>query len=463
MRIFSRPEGCHPTTTSGHRRRRWLVAAALTSALAAPAAPAHAAADPGWVPVPDLTMARTGHGTTTAPCPDDVEGLGEGACVYVVGGHPLEAALSAHAYSPKTKKWAKLPSMTVGRSGLAAVTAPCPQDVEALRGTCVYAVGGTNGGGSLTTVEAYSPATNTWANVPSMPTARAFLGAAAAPCPQGVQELRGMCVYTVAGAARTAASGTGTGTEPGSGAGHGTGTGTGTGSGTGTGTGTEPGSGTGTEPGSGTGTGSGSGPGTGSGSAVKTLAAVEAYSPATNTWATLTALPTARRSLGVTSASCPRAVVSHAPSCVYAIGGNDTAEPVNTVEVFDPESRTWVKLPSAPTARRGMGVTSAPCPDATALLGTTCVYGIGGSPTTQTTGVTTTEVFAPRTNTWSAVPALPQARFGLTATAAPCSADLSRTCLYAPGGMVDATPTTHVTAFDVTTPGFTGKALVPRR
>ncbi|MFI6104150.1 Kelch repeat-containing protein [Streptomyces sp. NPDC051310] len=431
MRIFSRPDGRHPITPRGHRRRRWLAAAALTSALAAPAAPAHAAADPGWVPAPDMTMARTGHGTTTAPCPEEVDGLGDGRCVYVIGGHPLEAALSAHAYSPGTRTWAKLPSMSVGRSGLSAVTAPCPRNTEALRGICVYAVGGTNGGGSLTTVEAYSPATNTWAKVAPMTTARAFLGAATAPCPQGVEGLRGLCVYAVAGAARTPAPGTGTGT----GAGHGTGTGTGTETGTGHG--------------SGTGTGSGTGHGTGSGSETKTLATVEAYSPATDTWATLPSLPTPRRSLGVAAASCPRAMVSHAPTCVYAVGGNDTAEPVSTVEVFDPESRAWVKLPSAPTARRGMGVVSGPCPGTSTLAGTSCVYGIGGSPTAQLTAVATTEVFAPRTNAWSALPPLPEARFGFTATAAPCSEDRSRTCLYAPGGMVDAAPSTHMSAIDL--------------
>ncbi|MFJ8644818.1 hypothetical protein ACIRNI_01610 [Streptomyces sp. NPDC093546] len=454
MRIFSRGPGRTPT---GRRRRRWLLAAAVTSALAASGAPAHADAG-DWAPVPDMKLARTGHGTTTAPCPDAVGALGDGQCVYVVGGHPLEAALSLHAYSPEKRTWAKLPSMTVGRSGLAAATAPCPANVKALRGTCVYAVGGTNGGGSLTAVEAYSPATNTWAAVPAMRSARAFLGAATAPCPPGETSLRGLCVYAVGGAARSgaAAGGTGAGHAAAQAAAKGTGTGTAKDA---PAKGTakdpapdkdpakDPAPGTGTAPGNGT----GHTPGTGSGSTVTTLATVEAYSPATNTWAPLPQLPSPRRSLGVTAATCPRAVISTAPSCVYAVGGTgaETADPVNTVEVFDPEARAWVKLPSTPTARRAMGVTSGPCPGSTSMVGTTCVYGIGGSPSTQMTAVATTEVFAPRTNSWSAVPSLPEARFGFGATAAPCSDDLARTCLYAPGGMAGTTPSARISAYDV--------------
>ncbi|MFV0127679.1 Kelch repeat-containing protein [Streptomyces sp. HMX112] len=388
MRIFPTREDGHPGG-AGRRRPRWLLAATLTSVLASAAPPAHA--EGGWAAVPEMLQARTGHGTTTAPCPEAVDGLGEGPCVYVVGGHPLEAALSAHAYSPRTRTWAKLPPMSVGRSGLAVAAAPCPKGDKALKGTCVYAVGGTNGSGSLTTVEAYSPATNTWAALPAMPTGRGFLGATASPCPTVAAAPARTCVYAVGGSTR----GSGTATS---------------------------------------------------------LSAVEVYDPATGTWSALPELPTPRRSLGVASATCPGAVALRAPSCVYAVGGVDAAEPVGTVEVLDPGTRAWRKLPAVPTARRGMGVTSGPCPGATTVPAGTCVYGIGGSSTTQTLAVATTEVFTPGTGGWSSLPSLPRARFGFGATAAPCSEDLSRTCVYAPGGAVGTTPGTEVTAFDVSRP-----------
>ncbi|TFV32082.1 hypothetical protein E4K10_14685 [Streptomyces sp. T1317-0309] len=57
--------------------------------------------------------------------------------------------------------------------------------VAGLSGTCVYAVGGANrsaGATQLNTVEAYSPATNLWVTLPSMPTAApAFGGGRALP------------------------------------------------------------------------------------------------------------------------------------------------------------------------------------------------------------------------------------------------------------------------------------------
>ncbi|MEE1753178.1 Kelch repeat-containing protein [Streptomyces sp. SP18CS02] len=389
MRIFS---GSHGGTRTGSGRRRWtrrLFTAALTSLLASTGSLAHA--EGVWVTAPVMQQARSGHGTTTAPCPEAVPGLGQGSCVYVIGGHPLEAALSAHAYSPETKTWATLPSMTVGRSGLAAVTAPCPRSVAELRGPCVYAVGGTNGGGSLDRVEAYSPATNKWVTLPSMSTGRGFLGGAAAPCPVGVASLRGTCVYVVGGTTISA-------------------------------------------------------------DATKTSNTVEAYSPVTNSWATVASLPTARRSLGVASASCPRGKGGGSPLCVYAIGGSDTGEPLGAVESYNPLSGKWSALAAVPTARRGMGVTSGPCPEDAGSRRGSCVYGIGGSPTAKTSAVGTVEVFAPGSGTWKALPSLPQARFGFGATAAPCSDELSRTCLYAPGGALGTAPSTEHTAFDVVGP-----------
>jgi hypothetical protein len=67
---------------------------------------------------------------------------------------------------------------------------------------CVYALGGVNLiSGSLNTVEAYSPAANRWETLPPLPTAREFLAAATAPCPE--PEYRAgqekTCVYAIGG------------------------------------------------------------------------------------------------------------------------------------------------------------------------------------------------------------------------------------------------------------------------
>ncbi|MFE9258033.1 Kelch repeat-containing protein [Streptomyces sp. NPDC006879] len=421
----------------------------MTSILAATATLAHA--DGNWVSAPTMQQARTGHGTTTGPCPTAVEGLGSGDCVYVLGGHPLEAALSAHVYSPQTGAWAALPSMTVGRSGLAAVTARCPDGVEGLQGACVYALGGTNGGGPQNTVEAYSPATNTWATLPSMHTARGFIGSAAAACPEAVPTLTGTCLYVAGGSTpEQPASPPDTGTPPAPdtsepadpAAPH-----------------TQPGHAQG-------GHGQNGKPGKNdTRAATEVTDTVEAYSPATNTWAALPRLSAPRRSLGMAAASCPqvtRAAVPPTATCVYAVGGSGTGEPVDTVEVYDPRAHEWSRLPSLPTARRGMGVTQGPCPGDTARPHTTCVYGLGGSPTAAATAVATVEVYVPRTNSWSALPSLPEARFGIGAAAAPCAEDLARTCVYAPGGAVGTAPSAQAVALDTTDTPLLAPQQAPR-
>jgi hypothetical protein len=90
--------------------------------------------------------------------------------------------------------------MPTGRSNLAGATAPCPTGLHGLKGTCVYATGGHNYvTGFPDTVEAYSPATNTWAILPPMPTGRSNLAGATAPCPTGLHGPRGTCVYAIGG------------------------------------------------------------------------------------------------------------------------------------------------------------------------------------------------------------------------------------------------------------------------
>ncbi|MEJ8645376.1 kelch repeat-containing protein [Streptomyces sp. MS1.HAVA.3] len=113
---------------------------------------------------------------------------------------------TAEAYSPATDTWRTLPALPTARYALAGATAPCPKDVEGLRGICVYAIGGFTGASwpdsafDTSTVEAYSPATNTWKTLPGLPTARSQLAASTAPCPKGIERLKGACVYAIGGA-----------------------------------------------------------------------------------------------------------------------------------------------------------------------------------------------------------------------------------------------------------------------
>lgn len=212
--------------------------------------------------------------------------------------------------------------MPTPRSNAAAATAPCP-DGLGLRGTCVYVFGGTDGGTTLTTVEAYSPTTNTWATLPSMQTPRAGHAGTAAPCP-GALKLKGTCVYAIGGGNTTTPD----------------------------------------------------------------LASVEVYSPLLNAWQFLPDMPTARSDTpAAATAPCPEGM---SDGCVYVLGGLNGTTGLTTAEAYSPVTNAWVTLPSMPTPHRQFGAAAAPCPKNTK---SDCVYafgglGVGGAPTA------TTEAFA---------------------------------------------------------------------
>ncbi|MFD7260119.1 Kelch repeat-containing protein [Streptomyces sp. NPDC059874] len=138
-----------------------------------------------WSTVTSMNVARLGHGAAAAPCP-----LGQtGTCVYAVGGNDPG---SVEAYNPATNAWSTV-SPIAPRGELAAAAAPCPRGQS---GICVYAVGGF-ASGVTGRVESYNPATNAWSPVASLPTPRTLLAATATSCPPGQS---GVCVYAVGGA-----------------------------------------------------------------------------------------------------------------------------------------------------------------------------------------------------------------------------------------------------------------------
>ncbi|WP_159053318.1 Kelch repeat-containing protein [Streptomyces regalis] len=359
--------------SSGRAWCRRLLVAFLAPLLALTPTLAHAQAV--WLTLPGMPTARLSHAAATAPCPQGVPGL-RGTCVYTFGGRnafgngPLN---TVEAYSPDTNTWRTLPELPTARFALGGVAAPCPQGVPELRGTCVYAIGGFTGSDwpnpsfNARTVEAYSPVTNTWRTLPELPTARSFLAGATAPCPVGVPGLRGTCVYAIGGDFGNA---------------------------------------------------------------------VEAYSPVTNAWRTLPSLGTSRDAPAGASAPCPQGVPGLSGTCVYAIGGfNFDDEILNTVEAYSPTTNTWRPLPSMGAPNVALAGASASCPPGVPGLAGTCVYAFGGFNFSEEV-LDRVEAYSPATNTWRTLPDLPTARFELAGTTAPCPTAQAPgiTCVYALGG-----------------------------
>ena len=120
----------------------------------------------------------------------------------------------------------------------------------------------------------------------------------------------------------------------------------------------------------------------GQGNGQVTLGAVEAYDPATNAWTTRASMPTRRKALS--------AVVG-ADGVIYAIGGrNGFGDVVSTVEAYDPSTNIWTPRASMP----------APRSTAAAVVGPDGrIYVIGG--TDGTTLATTVLAYDPTTDQWS--------------------------------------------------------------
>ncbi|MDK9498250.1 hypothetical protein QEZ40_003201 [Streptomyces katrae] len=227
-----------------------------------------------WVSLPPLARARAWMAGATAPCPAGVTGL-TGTCVYALGGADalnLSASVNTvEAYSPATNRWVTLRSLPTDHGAPAGAAGPCPHAVLSQQQTCVYVAGGSPGPAELDEnhrkVAAYYPGANVWATLPSLPTIRQGLAGAAAPCPARPAET---CFYAVGGEDGVA------------------------------------------------------------------LDTVESYNSVDNVWSTLPPLPTARLNLAAATAPCPANLNR---TCVYAIGGKQAfgGDPVPTVEAFDVE------------------------------------------------------------------------------------------------------------------------------
>jgi N-acetylneuraminic acid mutarotase len=168
------------------------------------------------------------------------------------------------------------------------------------------------------------------------------------------------------------------------------------------------------------------------------LASVEAYDPATNTWAAKAAMPTARYAFGI-------GVVN---GIVYAVGGIDSASgsarrPVGTVEAYDPATNTWTAKAAMPTVRftLAVGVVNG------------VLYAVGGQ--SGPGYVTTVEAYDPTTDTWTTKAPMSTARFGP-------AVGVVNGVLYAVGGQSGSSAyLATVEAYDPPTNTWTAKAAMP--
>jgi N-acetylneuraminic acid mutarotase len=169
------------------------------------------------------------------------------------------------------------------------------------------------------------------------------------------------------------------------------------------------------------------------------LATVEAYDPATNTWTTKTPMPTAR---GALAASIVNGVI-------YAIGGGNGSTVFATVEAYDPTTNTWNTKTSMPTPRaihNGTGVVNG------------IIYAFGGIDICcPGIGLNTAEAYDPMTNTWTTKTPMPTARFDQPTA-------VVNNVLYVVGGTESCCPevnTATVEAYDPKLDPWTTKTPMP--
>ena len=264
--------------------------------------------------------------------------------IYAIGGAPIglqggrQASVSTvEEYDPATDTWTTKADMPTARFGLST---------SVVNGK-IYVFGGAPSkpsGGTLSTVEEYDPATDTWTTKADMPTARLCLSTSV---------VNGK-MYAIGGWPRGS---------------HNTST-------------------------------------------------VEEYDPATDTWTTKADMPTARFGLSTS-------VVN---GKIYAIGGaRNCVEPAFlTVEEYDPATDTWATKADMPTAR---------------MYFSTCVvvgkiYAIGGTGLAcRGTGgpLWTVEEYDPATDIWTTKAHMPTAKIAFSASAVDGK-------IYAIGGSVAGYP-----------------------
>jgi len=230
--------------------------------------------------------------------------------IYAIGGVAASAMKRVEAYDPATDTWAAKADMPTARTfkGTSAVDGQ------------IYVIGGESywGGPTLATVEAYDPVTDTWTRKADMPAPRAELAASA---------VNGK-IYAIGGHSVVE----------------------------------------------------------------REVSTVEMYDPATDTWTRKSDMPTAR--------AFPSTAVLDGQ--IYVIGGQlpGNGRPqstLSTVEVYDPVTDTWTRRADLPSPNGGMG---------TGVLNGK-IYSFGGKATKLGGGISTVFEYDPVTDIWTVTGDMP--------------------------------------------------------
>jgi hypothetical protein len=129
-----------------------------------------------------------------------------------------------------------------------------------------------------------------------------------------------------------------------------------------------------------------------------TVATLQAYDPASDTWTTKTPMSTARYDL----------MVGVVNGILYAVGGSTNSNTINlsTMEAYDPASDTWTTKAPMPFARSSSGSSGS----VGVING--ILYAVGGA--TETGLVATSVAYDPATDTWTEIAPIPTPRVGLS-------------------------------------------------
>ena len=87
---------------------------------------------------------------------------------------------------------------------------------------------------------------------------------------------------------------------------------------------------------------------------------------------------------------------------LYAIGGSDGQNPLNSVERYDPQKNTWTVMAPMSTRRKHLGC----------AVYNNMIYAVGGRD--DCTELSSAERYNPATNTWSPIVAMMSRRSGVS-------------------------------------------------
>ena len=118
---------------------------------------------------------------------------------------------------------------------------------------------------------------------------------------------------------------------------------------------------------------------------------------------------------------------------IFAVGGQNGTETLDTLEIYDPVANTWTAGAPLPEPRTWPGVTFGH--DGR-------LYVIGGVRRFQCARSSIAEAYSPETNTWTLLPAMPTPRYGLEAVTAPDGS------IYAISGYANGDPLRTVEVFN---------------